>query len=102
MTRPITLAIQTYLRLLSLNMTDYSQDLVSLQLLCRSMGELVDQEHIPPGLLKKADSRISEVERMENKNNLPEFGYEPPSRLDAVPQRLLNDMTKSSQAPLVP
>ncbi len=69
---PITSALQVCFRMLHNGDEDVSSYINSLRTLSTSMRELVDPEHIAPGLLEKADARVAEAERSTKKRRVPD------------------------------
>lgn len=60
---PITTAIQVCFRILYNGEEDAVPCINSLHILSSAMKELIDPEHIPPGLLEKAEAKIAEAAR---------------------------------------
>lgn len=64
---PITTSIQVCFRMLYSGEEDATPYINSLRVLSNGMKELIDPEHIAPGLLEKAEARVAEAARSTRK-----------------------------------
>ncbi|KAH6603965.1 hypothetical protein Trco_007411 [Trichoderma cornu-damae] len=64
---PITTSIQVCFRMLYNGEDDATPYINSLRILSNAMKELIDPEHIAPGLLEKAEARVADAARSTRK-----------------------------------